>query len=123
MNESITIEKQDENNVTDESESKNWVLEEQINDLKDQLQSLQKRNATLEYAKRHYKQRTDEPEGERKKLLRLSNDCQSEYKLLKSNYDNINYKPIIEDENKLHFTQGYQRWQYLIQFLILLKTQ
>ena len=69
MNESITIEKQDENNVIDESKSKNCALEEQIDDLKDQLQSLQKRNETLEYAKRHYKQRIDELEGERKKLL------------------------------------------------------
>ena len=32
--------------------------------------------------------------------------CQSEYKLLKSNYDNINYKSIIEDENRLHFYIG-----------------
>ena len=71
--------------------------------MKDQLQSLQKRNETLEYAKRHYKQRIDELEGERKKLLKLSNDCQSEYNLLKSNYDNINHRSIIEDENKLHF--------------------
>ena len=103
MNESITIKKQDENNVIDESKSKNCALEEQIDDLKDQLQSLQKRNETLEYAKRHYKQRIDKLEGERKKLLKLSNDCQSEYNLLKSNYDNINYKSITEDENKLHF--------------------
>ena len=74
--------------------------------MKDQLQSLQKRNETLEYAKRHYKQRIDELEGERKKLLKLGSDCQSEYNLLKSNYDNVNYKSITEDENKLHFYKG-----------------
>ena len=34
-------------------------------------------------AKRHYIQRTDELEGQHEKLLKLSNDCQSEYKLLK----------------------------------------
>ena len=38
-----------------------------------------------------------------KKLLKLSNGYQSEYKLLKSNYGNINYKLVIEDENKLYF--------------------
>ena len=43
------------------------------------------KNKTLEYAKRNYMQRIDELEGERKKLLKLSNDCQSEYKLVKSN--------------------------------------
>ena len=43
------------------------------------------KNKTLEHAKRNYMQRIDELEGERKKLLKLSNDCQSEYKLLKSN--------------------------------------
>ena len=69
MTESITIEKQDENNVIDESKCKNCAVEEQIDDLKDQLQSLQKSNETLEYTKRHYKQRIDELEGERKKLL------------------------------------------------------
>ena len=37
-------------------------------------------------------------------MLKLSNDCQSEYKLLKSNYDNID--SIIDDENKLHFYAG-----------------
>ena len=36
----------------------------------------------------------------------MSNDCQSEYKLLKSNYDNINYISITEDENKLYFYTG-----------------
>ena len=36
-------------------------------------------------------------------MLKLSNDCQSEYKLLKSNYDNINYKSIVENEKKLYF--------------------
>ena len=74
--------------------------------MKDQLQSLQKRNETLEYAKRHYTQRLAELEEERKKLLKLSNGCPSEHKLLKSNYDNTNYKSIIEDENKLHFYTG-----------------
>ena len=39
-------------------------------------------------------------------MLKLSNDCQSEYKLLKSNYDNINYKSVVEDENKLYFYTG-----------------
>ena len=104
MNESITIEKQDEKNVIDESKSKNCALEEQVDDLKDHFQSLQKRNETLEYAKRHYKERIDELEGECKIMLKLSNDCQSEYKLLKSNYDNID--SIIDDENKLHFYAG-----------------
>ena len=33
-------------------------------------------------------------------------DFQSEYKLLKSNYDEINYKSITEDENKLYFYEG-----------------
>ena len=65
--------------------SKNCALDKQIDYLENQLQSLQKRNETLEYAKRNYKQRIEEPEGERKKLLKLSNDCQSEYQLLKSN--------------------------------------
>ena len=37
-----------------------------------------------------------------KKLFKLSNGYQSEYKLLKSNYDSINYKSVIEDENKLY---------------------
>ena len=74
--------------------------------MKNQLQSLQKRNETLEYGKRNYKQRIEELKGERKKLLKLSNDCQSEYKLLKSNYDNINYKSVVEDENKLYFYTG-----------------
>ena len=36
----------------------------------------------------------------------MSNDCQSEYKLLKSNFDKVNYKSIIEDENKLYFCTG-----------------
>ena len=36
----------------------------------------------------------------------MGNDCQSEYKLLKSNYDNINYISITEDENKLYFYTG-----------------
>ena len=39
-------------------------------------------------------------------MLKLSNDCESEYKLLKSNYDNINYKSAVEDENKLYFYTG-----------------
>ena len=65
MNENITIEKQDENNVIDELKSKNCALEEQIDNLKNELQSLHKRNETLEYAKSHYKQRIDEFEGER----------------------------------------------------------
>ena len=39
-------------------------------------------------------------------MVKLSNDCQSEYKLLKSNYDNINYKSVVEDENKLYFYIG-----------------
>ena len=43
-NETITIEEQDENNVIDELKSKNCALEEQIDYLKNQLQSLQKRN-------------------------------------------------------------------------------
>ena len=60
MNESITIEKQDGNNVIDELNSKNCALKEQTDDLENQLQSLQKRYETLEYAKRHYKQRIDE---------------------------------------------------------------
>ena len=33
-------------------------------------------------------------------------DFQSEYKLLKSNYDKINYKSITEDESKLYFYKG-----------------
>ena len=68
--------------------------------------ALQKINETLEYAERNYKQRIEELEGERKKLLELSNDYQSQYKLLKSNYDNINYKSVVEDENKLYFYTG-----------------
>ena len=43
-NETITIEEQDENNVIDELKSKNCALEEQTDYLKNQLQSLQKRN-------------------------------------------------------------------------------
>ena len=43
MNESITIEKQDENSVIDELKSKNCALEEQLDDLKKQVQSLQKK--------------------------------------------------------------------------------
>ena len=43
-NETITIEEQDENNVIDELKSKNCALEEQADYLKNQLQSLQKRN-------------------------------------------------------------------------------
>ena len=74
--------------------------------MKNQLQSLQKRNETLEYAKRNCKQRIEEFEGEHEKLLKLSNDCQSEYKLLNSNYDNVNYKSVVEDENKLYFYTG-----------------
>ena len=104
-NENITIEEQDENNFIDELKSKNCALDKQIDYLENQLQSLQKRNETLEYAKRNYKQRIEEPEGERKKLLKLSNDCQSEYQLLKSNY-NINYKSVAKDENKLYFYTG-----------------
>ena len=77
-NESITIEEQDENNVIDELKPKNCALEEQTDYLKNQLQSLQKRNETLEYAKRNYKQGIEELKGERKKLLKLGNDCQSE---------------------------------------------
>ena len=41
-NESIVIEEQDENNVIDKLKSKNCALEEQIDYLKNQLQSLQK---------------------------------------------------------------------------------
>ena len=104
--EAITIEEQHENNAIDELKSKNCALEEQIDYLKNQLQSLQKRNETLEYAKRNYKQRIEELEGERKKLVKLSNDCQSEYKLLKSNYDNINYRSVVKGENKLYFYTG-----------------
>ena len=65
-----------------------------------------KRRETLEYEKRNYKQRIEELEGEPKNLLKLSNDCQSQYKLLKSIYDNINYKSVVEDENKLYFYTG-----------------
>ena len=36
----------------------------------------------------------------------MSNDCQSDHKLLKSSYDKVNYKSIIEDENKLCFYTG-----------------
>ena len=43
-NGTITIEEQDENNVIDELKSKNCALEEQTDYLKNQLQSLQKRN-------------------------------------------------------------------------------
>ena len=43
-NETITSEEQDENNVIDELKSKNCALEEQTDYLKNQLQSLQKRN-------------------------------------------------------------------------------
>ena len=39
-------------------------------------------------------------------MLKLSNVCQSECKLLKSNYDKINYILITEDENKLYFYTG-----------------
>ena len=39
-------------------------------------------------------------------MLKLSNYCQSEHKLLKSNYDNKNYKSVVEDENKLYFYTG-----------------
>ena len=84
----------------------NCALKEQIDYLKNQLQSLQKRNETLEYAKRNYKQKIEELERECKKLFKLGNDCQSEYKLLKSNYDNINYKSVAEDENKMYFYTG-----------------
>ena len=84
----------------------NCALKEQIDYLKNQLQSLQERNETLEYAKRNYKQRIEELERECKKLFKLGNDCQSEYKLLKSNYDNINYKSVAEDENKMYFYTG-----------------
>ena len=55
MNESITIEKQDENNVIDELNFKNCALKEQADDLKNQLQSLQKRNETPEYTPFFYK--------------------------------------------------------------------
>ena len=58
------------------------------------------------YVKRNYKQRIDGVREERKKLWKLSNDCQSEYKLLKSNFDKINYKSVVEDENKLYFYTG-----------------
>ena len=47
MDESITIEKEDEKNVIAELKSKNYALEKQIDDLKNQLQSLQKRTETL----------------------------------------------------------------------------
>ena len=104
-NESIIIEEQDEN-VIDKFKSKNCALEEQIDYLKNQLQSLPKRSETLEYEKRNDKQRIEELEGERKNLLKLSNDCQSEYKLLKSNYDNINYRSVVKGENKLYFYTG-----------------
>ena len=93
MNESITIKKQDENNVIDELKSKNRVLEELVDDLKNQLLSLQKRNEVLEYAKRHYMQRTDEFEEERKKLLTLNK--------------------IQRMKINCTFTQGYQLKQYL----------
>ena len=39
-------------------------------------------------------------------MVKLSNDCQSEYKLLKSNYDNINYRSVVKGENKLYFYTG-----------------
>ena len=71
-------EEQDGNNVNDELKSKICAWEEQTNFLKNQLQSLQKRNKTLRSAKRNYKQRIEELEGEHKKLLKLTNDCQSE---------------------------------------------
>ena len=74
MNKSITVKEQDENHVIDELKSKNCTLEKQIDYLKNQIQSLQKRNETLEYVKRNYKQRIDELDGERKKLLKLSNE-------------------------------------------------
>ena len=74
MNKSITVKEQDENHVIDELKSKNCILEKQIDYLKNQIQSLQKRNETLEYVKRNYKQRIDELDGERKKLLKLSNE-------------------------------------------------
>ena len=48
----------------------------------------------------------DELKGERKKLLKLSNDCLSEYKWLKSYYENLNYKWITEDKNNLYFHTG-----------------
>ena len=39
-------------------------------------------------------------------MLKVNIDFQSEYKLLKSNYDKINYKSITEDENRLYFYKG-----------------
>ena len=53
--ENIDIEKQDEYNAVDELKYKNCALEEQIDDLEIQVQSLQKGNQTLEYAKRSNK--------------------------------------------------------------------
>ena len=47
---------------------KNYALEEQIDYLKNQVQSYKKRNETLDYTQRNYRQRTDELEGERKKF-------------------------------------------------------
>ena len=111
MNESFTVEEQDENAI-DALKSKNCALEEQIDYLKNQLRSLQKKKKKKKmrrqsmYAKRNYQQRIDGVKEERKKLLKLSNDCQSEYKLLKSNFDKINYKSVVEDENKLYFYTG-----------------
>ena len=45
-----------------EWKSKKCALEEQIDGLKKQLLSLQKRNETLEYARRHCMQKIDELE-------------------------------------------------------------
>ena len=70
MNESITIEKQGENNVIDELKSKNGKLIEQVDDLKNQLQSLKTSKKTQEYINRHCMQRIDELEKEHKKIDR-----------------------------------------------------
>ena len=69
MNKSINIKKQEENNVIYELKYKNYVLEPTDN-FRNQLESIQNKNETLKYAKRHYMKRIDESEKGRKKLFK-----------------------------------------------------
>ena len=59
--------------------TKNCALEEQIDDLKDKKE-MRCQNMLRDTTSREL----ISFEGERKKLLKLSNDCQSEYNVLKS---------------------------------------
>ena len=79
----ININKQEKNNVIYELKYKNYALEP-IDDLINQLQSIQNKNEMLKYAKKHNMQRIDEFKEGRKKLFKKNNDCHSEYKLLKT---------------------------------------